>query len=108
AQCTDGVCCDQACAGNCVACSAAKKGQGIDGVCGNVASGTDPDSECATDAVATCDHTGTCSGQGACANYAVGTVCAPSTCATGTQQKSDMCDGSGTCLDGGTQSCGKD
>ncbi|MEO5730428.1 MAG: hypothetical protein ABI134_05480, partial [Byssovorax sp.] len=34
--CTDGVCCNTACTGECVACTAAKKGSGADGVCGSV------------------------------------------------------------------------
>jgi hypothetical protein len=38
-HCADGVCCNQACAGTCLACSAAKKGSGADGICGSIASG---------------------------------------------------------------------
>jgi len=45
-NCRDGVCCDNACAGVCMACSAAKKGQGVDGTCGFIVSGADPDGEC--------------------------------------------------------------
>jgi hypothetical protein len=57
-SCVDGVCCNTACAGTCQACSAVKKGSGIDGTCGNIANLTDPDNEC----------TGaqTCNGSGAC------------------------------------------
>lgn len=38
--CVDGVCCDSACDGACQGCSAAAKGSGDDGICGNVAAGT--------------------------------------------------------------------
>jgi len=57
--CVDGVCCDASCAGLCEACTAAKKGSGSDGVCGAIAAGLDPDSECA--------GTISCNGAGACA-----------------------------------------
>ena len=35
-NCVDGFCCDTSCAGNCRACSAALKGQGSNGTCGNI------------------------------------------------------------------------
>jgi hypothetical protein len=55
--CTDGVCCDNGCAGTCQACSAALKGGGADGECGNVAPyGADP--ACGANEV--CDGAGTC------------------------------------------------
>jgi hypothetical protein len=38
--CVDGVCCDSECTGACRACSAARKGSGSDGTCGDVAPGT--------------------------------------------------------------------
>ncbi|WP_437878863.1 hypothetical protein [Sorangium sp. So ce513] len=59
--CVDGVCCDTACGGRCVACSAAKKGWGDDGTCDRIAC-ANPDGECAGDLV--------CIGNGTC-----GTVC---------------------------------
>ncbi len=46
--CVDGVCCNSACASPCEACSAAKQGQGVDGVCGAVVAGLpDPHGICA-------------------------------------------------------------
>lgn len=57
-NCVDLVCCDTACAGLCLACSAAKKGTGADGTCGPIKSGTDPDEEC--------NGSHTCDGNGAC------------------------------------------
>lgn len=55
--CADGVCCDSWCTGRCQACTAAKKGQGVDGTCGNIVAQSDPDDECGN---------GACSGQGTC------------------------------------------
>src|SRR4029079_18489171 len=57
-SCADGVCCNTACSGTCQACTTAKKGSGANGTCGNVATNTDPDSECpgatSCNAVAAC------------------------------------------------------
>lgn len=44
--CIDNVCCNNMCNGLCQACSIAKKGGGQNGMCGPIAAGTDPDSEC--------------------------------------------------------------
>jgi hypothetical protein len=103
-SCADGFCCNSACNGVCQACSQAKKGSGANGTCGNVASGTDPDSECAVDPVSTCGNDGAC-GAGACHKYPVGTICQPSSCTGILQTDADTCDGNGTCVDGGTTSC---
>ena len=73
--CTDGVCCDTLCEGTCVACVGAAKGDGIDGVCGPHAAGTDPDAECAVQAPETCGTTGVCNGAGACERHPAGTTC---------------------------------
>jgi hypothetical protein len=45
--CVDGVCCDSVCQGVCLACTAAQKGSGVDGVCGAI-----PPGQSATDACA--------------------------------------------------------
>ena len=45
-HCVDGVCCESACEGACVACAAALKGSGVDGVCEPVADGTNPREAC--------------------------------------------------------------
>jgi hypothetical protein len=103
--CVDGVCCNTACGGTCAACSAAKKGGGSDGVCGPVSAGSDPDSECATQAAATCGTDGVCNGSGACENYSPSTVCAPAGCAGSTYSPADHCNGLGTCVDSGSLSC---
>lgn len=39
--CVDGFCCNTACTGDCEACSAAAKGGGVDGECGQVTEGTE-------------------------------------------------------------------
>jgi hypothetical protein len=58
--CADGVCCDAACTGTCKACTAAKKGSGANGTCGDIKYDTDPDEEC---------FAGGCSGSGTCQYY---------------------------------------
>jgi len=74
--CRDGVCCDTSCNSTCTACSAAKKGQGVDGTCGPIASGTDPDNECSGS---------TCDGNAACALIPcmTGSDCPSGTCTNG-------------------------
>ncbi|MBI4701376.1 MAG: hypothetical protein HY744_09490 [Deltaproteobacteria bacterium] len=58
--CVDGFCCNSACNGLCEACSAQKKGSGLDGICGSVAAGTDPDDECGVGPEQSCDGAGQC------------------------------------------------
>ena len=53
-QCADGVCCDTACTGNCMACDIA----GAEGTCSDAAPGTDPGGDCAG---GSCDGSGLCS-----------------------------------------------
>ncbi len=53
----DGVCCDSACDGLCVACVASKTG-GTDGMCSFVLTGTNPDGDCS--------QPQTCAGDGSC------------------------------------------
>jgi len=78
--CTDGVCCDTSCTGTCEACKAAWNG-GVDGICGFVIAGTDPDNDCPGES--TCDGSGVCSA--ACTD--------DSDCASGY-----YCDGTYTCV----------
>jgi len=101
--CVDGYCCNTACTELCKACSAAKKEQGSNGVCGFVAAGKLGDSECPNDGAGTCDHNGRCDGAGACQLYVAGTTCATSNCSSGTLTL-HQCNGSGTCVDS-TQGC---
>ncbi|APR88662.1 Tetratricopeptide TPR_2 repeat protein [Minicystis rosea] len=91
--CVDGFCCDTSCTNGCQACSAAKKGSGGgDGICGNIALGTDPNDFCATEAADTCGNTGMCDGAGACQKHPAGTTCRAS---------ADVCDVAETCPGGG-------
>ncbi len=106
-SCVDGFCCDTACTGLCQACSAAKKGAGADGTCGNVNASTDPDNECTAQATSTCGTNGFCDGKGACALYAAATQCAAASCKDATTATAaSLCDGNGKCVTGGSTSCG--
>lgn len=77
--CTDGVCCDTICAGTCIACSSAKKGSGMDGICEPITNGADPDAECAQELTVNCGP-GVCNGAGACEKYPAGTACNDGSC----------------------------
>ncbi|MBI2388171.1 MAG: SBBP repeat-containing protein [Deltaproteobacteria bacterium] len=100
-SCVDGVCCDKPCTSKCEACSAAKKGSGVDGACGPVTAGTDPDGECAIDPgyPGSCKADGMCDGKGACRTFAsAGTPCGSgSTSCTGGSVTGSTCNGSGLC-----------
>lgn len=92
--CVDGVCCNAACTGFCRACTAAKKGSGVDGTCGTIGVGLDPDNECPN----------TCNGLGGCSKVAIylglGADCSQgSQCASGYCVEGVCCDSSctGTC-----------
>jgi hypothetical protein len=105
--CVDGVCCNAACTGTCQACSAAKKGQGVDGVCGAVIAGSDPHNQCPAAAATTCANKGGCDGAGKCARWPDGTACTTPTCAnTTTQDNPKTCVG-GVCTNPavGMQGC---
>ena len=98
--CADGVCCDKACNTACVACTAALKGSGSDGTCGNIPADTDPHDACPQDVAfpASCKADGFCDGGGACRQYAPPTVvCGPSMCVNGSASGS-FCNGGGACL----------
>jgi hypothetical protein len=77
-SCADGVCCNTACNGTCLACSSAKKGGGPDGVCGNIAI-NQPD----TAATATCTGASACDGAGNCKKSAGQTCATNGVCANG-------------------------
>ena len=103
-SCVDGVCCESACGNLCNACASAKTGA-ADGLCRPVTAGTDPDSECAADPIASCAHDGTCDGAGACRLYPAGTGCTNESCTGSTDTRPRVCDGAGTCLAATTASC---
>ncbi|MDI3291309.1 MopE-related protein [Polyangium sp. 15x6] len=104
--CADGVCCNAACSGLCQACTTALKGTGINGECGAIIAGTDPQNECGQQGVDTCGRTGFCDGGGACELYTNGTVCQTASCTGNTKVNPDTCNGMGLCQDGGSMSCG--
>jgi len=95
-NCVDGVCCDTACSGTCVACAAALKTSGADGTCGPAADGKDPHGTCPDDGMSTCARDGFCNGSGGCRLYKSGTSCGASTC-DGNVAKGVLCDGLGAC-----------
>ena len=101
----DGVCCESACAGGCLACSAAKTAQ-ADGLCRAIVGGTDPDSECTQDSALSCGLDGTCDGAGACRRYVAGSTCVPASCSGSTFTSAQTCNGAGTCQAPTTGSCG--
>jgi len=103
-DCVDGVCCESACATLCNACANVKTGV-ADGLCRPVVAGTDPDSECAADPIASCGHDGTCDGAGACRLYLAGTGCTNESCSGSTDTLPRVCDGAGVCLAATTASC---
>src|SRR5262249_19808681 len=76
--CTDGVCCNNRCAGACMSCRASETGQEVDGTCGEVLDGTDPSNECSIDANP-CGTDGVC-GQGRCRLATAAIVCTTAEC----------------------------
>jgi MYXO-CTERM domain-containing protein len=103
--CIDSVCCDTACPGKCMACTAALKGQGNDGECGAVANGVDLENECESLGTGICQTSGNCDGNGACGTQA-GVACEGSLCLdVNTQQNPSTCDVDGNCVPQGQGLC---
>lgn len=105
-SCVDGVCCNSACSGTCQACTFMKKGSGMDGACGPISSGFDPDSECAASPASSCGTNGFCSGMNSCDLYSAATVCTAGSCSAGLETPNAFCNGGGTCLPATPMSCG--
>jgi hypothetical protein len=95
--CVDGVCCENGCAGTCMACSAAKTG-GSSGRCLPISVGTDPDVECSLDTGNPCGRDGTCDGLGACRMQVLGTSCGSPSCSGGMLTSTGKCNGGGNCV----------
>jgi hypothetical protein len=100
-SCVDGFCCDTACTDSCSTC----KLPGSEGRCVPVPAGQDLDNECADEGASTCKNDGMCDGKGGCRKYPATTECQPGNCTGTTESSARMCDGSGTCLPGTSQSC---
>jgi hypothetical protein len=100
-QCADGVCCDMACTGRCMACNLT----GQAGKCLPAGPGTDPHNDCGDDGSASCKQDGSCNGAGGCRLYGSGVTCAPAMCSSGTAVSARTCDGNGTCRAGTTTAC---
>jgi hypothetical protein len=81
-HCVDGVCCESACAGTCMACDFTSTGV-RNGQCAAVKPGTDPKMECQAQDPSTCGNSGACNGSGACRKYADGTACGATCCDSG-------------------------
>ena len=103
-HCVDGVCCDARCDGACVACTRALKGQGDDGVCGDVLLDRPGRQRCAHEPPNSCMYTGLCDGKGACALHAPGTKCGRNLCVKDIRVDLE-CDGQGQCAPHISQAC---
>lgn len=102
--CADGVCCNVACQGACVACDQV----GRVGTCWPIDQGNpDPHGHCADQGPASCGQTGACDGLGSCALYPLETICVPPSCTASGDQVSaaGTCDGLGGCRAAGLRSC---
>jgi MYXO-CTERM domain-containing protein len=104
--CVDGVCCDKACNGTCEACSNALTGQ-TNGSCKPIPAGQGSSGDCFDSGPANCGLNGLCNGAGGCQLYASGTQCADIGSCSGesTRYIPDTCNGTGSCVDKGTQAC---
>ena len=94
--CSDKVCCNEACAGACMACDQV----GSKGVCRLIEAGLPDPAFCAVTDRSTCDTTGLCDGFGTCSNYPTNTLCSAPSCAGDTALGVPRtCDGLGVCGD---------
>ncbi len=103
-NCVDGYCCNTTCTGLCQSCKANDTGA-ANGTCSPVTTGTDPGGECSTDMQSSCMQNGFCDGAGACQKYSMGTSCGNQSCTGNTQTNASACNGTGTCVSGGTLDC---
>jgi MYXO-CTERM domain-containing protein len=107
-HCVDGVCCDLACDGTCEACTSALTGK-TTGTCKPVLTSAGAQkNDCYDAGAGSCGQNGLCAGTtAACQLYANGTQCADvGSCASETSRYiPDTCNGTGTCVDKGTQAC---
>jgi hypothetical protein len=96
--CTEGVCCDTACASVCQSCLASRKGTGSDGTCGFVAGGG-ADAQCPAMmcVVPQGAGPGACNGSGACAPQSPAS-CGLYACNVGATACNSSCTSDGDCI----------
>ena len=88
--------------GSCRACNVS----GFLGFCKEVPAGaSDPAGMCQTTAPTSCGTDGRCDGAGGCRFHAAGTVCQPAGCQGSSVLRQDVCNGQGSCSDGGSTNC---
>jgi hypothetical protein len=101
--CADGVCCNVACQGACVACNQADRM----GECLPTAAGApDPHLICRHDAAETCGQSGVCNGEGGCAKHNAGVPCGAARCdGDKAMLPASECDGEGACVPAAPIAC---
>jgi hypothetical protein len=93
--CADGVCCNAACTGACMACNLS----GQVGMCRPVPNlKSDPHTMCKDMGVASCGTNGLCNGNGGCLRYPAGTVCGAAQCLGSAVFGVKKCDSNGSCM----------
>ncbi len=102
--CIDEVCCTPDCDAACLGCHHALTAA-ADGTCAPILAGLDPHDDCPAEAPESCGFSGTCAGDGSCANHGTEAVCDELICDGFNQLIAWRCDGSGTCLESGPESC---
>ena len=114
--CTEGVCCNTACAdatsgGLCMTCKGTSTSQA--GTCSFVDSGAaDPRARCSKSTASSgdCSNDGTCNGAGACRPWSSSTGCRLESCTNsstaGTHTPAAKCDGAGKCPAANSANCG--
>ena len=112
--CTEGLCCNTACAdatsgGLCKTCKGTKTAPA--GTCSNVDSaGSDPKSRCANaksdPTKGDCSNAGSCDGNGACQPWPSSTGCRQQSCTGSSLTAAATCDGKGACPTADSSSCG--
>jgi len=99
--CTDGVCCNDSCAGPCRSCNL----PGHIGFCTMAERDSDPDGDCTALPASTCSTSGDCDGSGACLRWPAGTSCGDSHCEGYLLKGGSTCNGVGNCLQDSDTDC---